>query len=176
MNRAPLRIATITLSDTRTQADDESGRVLGELLQAAGFAIASHTILREDPDLLRETISLSCGDRGIDAIVTTGGTGLAPRDRTIETLQGMFEKTLDGFGEAFRRMSWDAIGPNAILSRAAAGVVRRKLVVALPGSTNAVRLAVTELLAPTLAHAVALASGAGGAAASHGSGHKKGAT
>jgi len=121
---------------------------------------------------LRETILLSCGDRGIDAIVTTGGTGLSPRDRTIESLQGMFDKTLDGFGEAFRRLSWDAVGPNAILSRATAGVVRRTLVVALPGSVAAVRLAVQELLLPTLEHAVALASGRGGAAAAHGSGHK----
>lgn len=164
----PFRIATFTLSDTRTPDDDTSGRMLVERLGAAGFSMVSHAILREEPDALRESIAYVCDADLADAIVLTGGTGIAPRDRTIEIVAPLFDKTIDGFGEAFRRLSWDAIGPRAILSRAVAGVIRGKVLVALPGSTNAVELAVKELLAPTLAHAIALASGRGGKHAAHG--------
>ncbi len=160
--RPDVRIATLTLSDTRTPEDDEGGRLLGELLRAAGFEIAGHAIVREDAEPIRAAVLGACADEGVDAVVLTGGTGIAPRDRTIEVLAPLFEKTLDGFGEAFRRLSWDQIGPRAILSRAAAGVVRGRVVVALPGSVAAVRLGVTALIAPTLAHAVDLASGRGG--------------
>src|SRR4029077_16613842 len=97
-----------------------------------------------------------------EAVVLTGGTGIAPRDRTIEVLAPLFEKTLDGFGEAFRRLSWDEIGPRSILSRAVAGVIRGRVVAALPGSLKAVRLGVEQVLAPTLAHATDLAPGRGG--------------
>ncbi|WP_437940655.1 MogA/MoaB family molybdenum cofactor biosynthesis protein [Sorangium sp. So ce341] len=162
MSRSPVRVATLTLSDTRTLEDDEGGHLLGELLESAGFTVTSHAVLREEPELLRAAIEQIAGAGSADAIVTTGGTGIAPRDRTVEALAPLFEKTLDGFGEAFRRLSWDAIGPNAILSRAAAGVVRGLVVIALPGSPKAVELAVTRLIGPVLAHAVALASGKGG--------------
>lgn len=168
---APFRIATFTLSDTRTLADDVGGKLLGERLVAAGFVVVSHAILREEPDTLREAVAFVCDADVADAIVLTGGTGIAPRDRTLETLGPMFDKTLDGFGEAFRRLSFESIGPRAILSRAAAGVVRGKVVAALPGSPDAVGLAVDALLAPTLAHAIALASGRGGLHAHHG--HEK---
>jgi molybdenum cofactor biosynthesis protein B len=94
-----------------------------------------------------------------DAIVTTGGTGIAPRDRTYEAIEALLEKRLDGFGEAFRRLSWDEVGPRAVLSRALAGVHRGRIVAALPGSPKAVVLAVDQVLAPILAHAVALARG-----------------
>jgi molybdenum cofactor biosynthesis protein B len=154
-----IRVVTLTLSDTRTLADDESGRLLGELLREAGFDVVSHGVLREEPELVRQAVDrLAQGDLA-DALVLTGGTGVAPRDRTVETLEPIFDKTLDGFGEAFRRLSWDEIGPRAILSRATMGVVRGRIVVALPGSPAAVRLAVERLLAPMLAHAVDLASG-----------------
>ena len=166
-----LRIVTFTLSDTRTRVDDVGGRLLREKLEAAGFAIALHDIIREEPDALREAIHNTCDARIADAIVMTGGTGVAPRDRTIEVLSPMFEKTIDGFGEAFRRLSWDAIGPQSILSRATAGVVRGHVVIALPGSPQAVELAVDALIAPTLEHAVALASGRGGKHAAHGHRH-----
>jgi len=94
-----------------------------------------------------------------DVIVTSGGTGIAPRDRTYEALEALLEKTLDGFGEAFRRLSWDEIGPRAVLSRAIAGVHRGRVVAALPGSPKAVALAVDRILAPILPHAAALARG-----------------
>jgi molybdopterin adenylyltransferase len=158
----PVRVATVTSSDTRTAADDEGGALLGELLRSAGFNVVSHAIVREDPGELSAAVSALANGAGVDAVIVTGGTGIAPRDRTIEALGPLFEKSLDGFGEAFRRLSWDAIGPNAILSRAAAGVVNGRVVIALPGSLNAVRLAVERLVAPTLGHATALASGRSG--------------
>jgi len=129
-----VRIATLTLSDTRTPDDDEGGRTLGELLRASGFEVVSHAILREETAILRAAVEQICYGRAADALILTGGTGIAPRDRTIETIAPLFDKTQDGFGEAFRRLSWDQIGPNAILSRAVAGVVRGVVVAALPGS------------------------------------------
>ena len=154
-----VRIAVITMSDTRSEETDESGRLLAELLGAAGFAIASRAVLREEPDVLREALAYGCDAGTADVFVITGGTGVAPRDRTLEVLEPLFDKRLDGFGEAFRRLGFERIGPRALLSRAAMGVVRRRIVVALPGSPAAVRLAAEELLAPMLAHAVELASG-----------------
>jgi molybdenum cofactor biosynthesis protein B len=168
-----VRVATITLSDTRTAEDDEGGALLGELLAAAGFEVAAHAIVREDPEAMRAQVQALAIHAGVDAIVMTGGTGIAPRDRTIEVLAPMLEKTLDGFGEAFRRLSWDEIGPNAILSRALAGTLNGRVIAALPGSPKALRLAVERLLAPVLGHAVALASGRGGHH-HHGAGDKKG--
>lgn len=156
---ARLRVATITVSDTRTDADDEGGRKLGELLRAAGFDVTSHAIVRDEPDALRAAIARVCDEGGADAIVTTGGTGIAARDQTYEAVDALLEKRLDGFGEAFRRLSWDEIGPRAILSRAVAGTYRGRLVAALPGSPNALVLAVEKLLAPMLPHAVALLRG-----------------
>jgi molybdopterin adenylyltransferase len=156
---SPPRIATLTLSDTRTPEDDEGGRLLGELLRAAGFDVVSHAIVREDDAAIRAAVTERCASPGIDALVLTGGTGIAPRDRAIEVLTPLFAKTLDGFGEAFRRLSWDQIGPNAVLSRAVAGVVDGRVVIALPGSLAAVRLGADALIAPVLAHAVDLASG-----------------
>lgn len=170
MNEAKrYRVFTLTMSDTREAENDESGRLLGELLRAAGFEVASHAILREEPDALREAIWGLFG-AGADAVVVTGGTGIAPRDRTLEVIEPMFEKELPGFGEAFRRLGFDRIGSRALLSRAAMGVVRRRVVVALPGSPGAVRLAVEELLAPMLKHAIELASGA---SSTHEPGHGK---
>jgi molybdenum cofactor biosynthesis protein B len=158
----PVRIATLTLSDTRTPEDDEGGRLLGALLRAAGFEIVSHAIVREDDALIRDAVLARCADVGVDAVVLTGGTGVAPRDRTVEVLAALFDKPIEGFVEAFRRLSWDQIGPRAILSRAAAGVVRGRVVAALPGSLKAVQLGVEQLLGPTLGHAVDLAAGRGG--------------
>jgi molybdopterin adenylyltransferase len=170
-SRRVLRVATLTLSDTRTPDDDEGGRLLGELLAQAGFEVASHAIVREDDDAIRAAVIARCDDASVDALVLTGGTGVAPRDRTVEVIAPLFDKPIEGFGEAFRRLSWEQIGPRAILSRAAAGVIHGRVVAALPGSLKAVRLGVEALLAPTLAHAVDLAAGRGG----HHHHHDKGA-
>jgi molybdenum cofactor biosynthesis protein B len=154
-----VRVAAITVSDTRTEADDVGGTALKERLEAAGFQVSLRLIVRDEPDEVRAAIARVCDGDLADAIVTTGGTGIAPRDRTFEAIQGLLDKTLDGFGEAFRRLSWDEVGARSILSRAVAGVHRGRIVAALPGSPKAVVLAVDRVLAPILAHAVALARG-----------------
>jgi molybdenum cofactor biosynthesis protein B len=154
-----IRVATITVSDSRTEADDTGGRTLRTHLEAAGFDVAFATIVRDDPTALRAAIAEICDADRADAIVTTGGTGIAPRDTTYEAIESLLEKKLDGFGEAFRRLSWDQIGPRAVLSRTTAGTHRGRLVAALPGSPKALGLAVDSILAPILEHAVALLQG-----------------
>jgi molybdenum cofactor biosynthesis protein B len=156
-----LRVAAITVSDTRGVDDDEGGQRLRERLEAAGATISFHEIVRDDSDAIRAVVARVCDADLADAIVTTGGTGIAPRDRTYEAIEGLLEKRLDGFGEAFRRLSWDEIGPRAVLSRAVAGVHRGRVLVALPGSPKGVALAVDRVLAPILRHAVMLARGDG---------------
>jgi molybdenum cofactor biosynthesis protein B len=154
-----LRVAAVTVSDTRTEADDVGGQTLRERLEAAGFEVSVRIVVRDEPDEVRAAIARICDGDLADAIVTTGGTGIAPRDRTYEAIAGLLDKTLDGFGEAFRRLSWDEVGARAVLSRAVAGVHRGRIVAALPGSPKAVVLAVDRVLAPILAHAVTLARG-----------------
>ncbi len=150
------RVATLTVSDTRTEADDTSGQTLRALLEGAGFALGAHAIVRDDIDAIRGAVRAAIDRGDVDAVIATGGTGIAPRDQTFEAVAPMLDKTLDGFVEAFRRLSWDEIGPRSILSRALAGTSGRAVVIALPGSTAAVRLAVTKIIAPVLPHAVAL--------------------
>jgi len=157
--REAIRIVTITISDTRTTTSDKSGSELGELFRAAGFTVVEHRIVPDEPERIRDALGeIADHDRG-DVIVTTGGTGIAPRDVTIEVIEPLLDKRLDGFGEAFRRLSWDEVGPRAVLSRAVAGSYRGRFVAALPGSPRAVRLAVRELLIPLVEHAVALLRG-----------------
>ena len=157
----PPRVATLTISDTRTAADDRGGPELRRLLAAAGFPLGAHAIVSDGVDSVRGAVKALCADPAIDVVVTTGGTGISPRDRTYEAIEGLLDRRLDGFGEAFRRLSWDDVGPRAILSRALAGTVGAKIVVALPGSPRALALAVERILAPLLPHAVAVANGRG---------------
>jgi len=152
-----VRIVTVTVSDTRTAADDASGKALAEELSA--FKVVRHEIVPDEPERIRGVVRDVLEDDEADAIVFTGGTGIAPRDQTFEALAELFDKELAGFGEAFRRLSWDQIGPRAMLSRAAAGTIGTRLVFTLPGSEKAVRLGARELIAPILAHAVDLLHG-----------------
>lgn len=154
------RVATLTISDTRTAADDLGGALLAERLRAAGAELVSHSRVTDDPAAILAAVSALLGEPGVDAVVTTGGTGIAPRDQAIEAITPLLEKTLDGFGEAFRRLSWEQVGARSILSRAVAGVARGKVVALLPGSPSAVVLAVDAVLGPTLGHMVALLRGA----------------
>lgn len=151
------RVVTVTVSDTRSTADDASGKALMEEL--AAFVLVRHVIVPDEPDRITAIVREAVEKREADAIVFTGGTGIAPRDLTFETLSSLFDKTLDGFGEAFRRLSWDEIGPRAILSRATAGTVGACVVFSLPGSEKAVRLGARALIAPVLGHAVDLVNG-----------------
>ncbi len=148
------RAAVITVSDTRTAADDKSGDAAERLLREAGHAVVRARVRDEQP-LIRNAIESA----DADLIVLTGGTGIAPRDVTYEVVAALLDKTLDGFGEAFRRLSWDEIGPRAVLSRAIAGTRGRTLVVALPGSTKAVELGIARVLLPIAAHVIGLLRG-----------------
>jgi molybdenum cofactor biosynthesis protein B len=159
MDEGKLRVAAITVSDTRTADDDEGGARLRERLEAAGFVVSHRAIVRDEAAEVRALVARVCDEDLADAIVTTGGTGIAPRDTTYEAIEALLEKKLDGFGEAFRRLSWEEVGPRAVLSRAVAGVYKQRIVAALPGSPKAVVLAVDRVLGPILAHAVMLARG-----------------
>jgi molybdenum cofactor biosynthesis protein B len=159
MSDHSVRVAVVTVSDTRTEADDESGARLRERLEAAGHVVSFRAIVRDDPAEIQAILARVAVEDLAEAVVTTGGTGVAPRDQTYEALEVLLEKRLDGFGEAFRRLSWDEIGPRAVLSRAIAGTYQGLVVAALPGSPKAIALAVDRILAPILGHAVALARG-----------------
>jgi len=144
----------LTVSDTRTEATDTSGRALVELLTAGGHRVAGRSLVKDDAHEVRALVEAALGRPDVQVVITTGGTGISSRDSTFESLAGLFEKRLDGFGELFRMISYQEIGPAAMMSRACAGVVRRKVVVLLPGSEAAVRLALTRLLLPELGHLV----------------------
>lgn len=149
-----VRCAVLTVSDTRTVETDTSGALIRELLGWAGHAVAEYRIVADEPDQIREIVREWAAQPGIDAILSNGGTGIASRDTTYDVISGLLEKRLDGFGELFRMLSYQEIGAAAMLSRATAGVFRNRLVVAMPGSRNAVNLAMTKLIVPELGHLV----------------------
>ena len=144
----------ITVSDTRSEATDASGRAIADLLTAAGHQIAGRTIVRDDPALVRSTIERQLAYKGAQVIITTGGTGITSRDSTIEAVDALLEKRLEGFGELFRSLSYQEIGAAAMMTRATAGLAAGRIVVSLPGSEAAVRLAMEKLLLPELGHLV----------------------
>jgi molybdenum cofactor biosynthesis protein B len=146
----------VTSSGSRSAADDEGGRILREALVAAGHRVVGQRIVPDEVAELRRIAAEEAARAGAQALVYTGGTGLAARDCTLEALEPLWTKRLDGFGEIFRALSYQEIGPAAMLSRAAAGSVGPLLVFALPGSPGAVRLAVEKLILPELGHAVGL--------------------
>ena len=149
-----VRCFIVTVSDTRTDATDASGRAIADLLTAAGHQVAGRTIVKDDPDLVRGTIERQLASPDVHAIVTTGGTGITSRDSTYEAVSGMLQKRLDGFGELFRMLSYQQIGSAAIMSRACAGLAAGRIIVCLPGSEAAVRLAMEQLVIPELGHLV----------------------
>jgi molybdenum cofactor biosynthesis protein B len=151
---ARVRCAVITVSDTRTEATDASGRAIADLLTAAGHAVADRQIVPDEPALIREAVTSALRTPGVDVVVTTGGTGITRRDTTIEVVTALIDKPIHGFGELFRMLSYHDIGPAAMLSRACAGLACGRIVVSLPGSEPAVRLAMTKLLLPELGHLV----------------------
>ena len=157
---APACVAcyVITVSDTRTEATDTGGRAMIELLTAAGHTVTGRTIVKDDADLLRDCIGRQLANPAVQAIITTGGTGISARDCTYEAVTAMLWKRLDGFGELFRMLSYQQIGSAAMLSRAVAGTIAGRVVVSLPGSEGAVRLALEKLLLPELGHLVREAS------------------
>jgi len=144
----------LTVSDTRTAETDTSGRAIRELLTAAGHSVSGHAIVRDEPVQVCEQVLEQCRAAATQVIITTGGTGITSRDGTYEAVNGLLDKRLDGFGELFRALSFQEIGSAAMMSRAIAGTISGKVIFVLPGSENAVRLAMTRLIIPELAHVV----------------------
>lgn len=145
----------ITVSDTRNKDTDKSGKLMIELLEQAGHAIADYCIVKDEATAIKEAILHGCEREDIDVILTNGGTGIAKRDVTIESVQSILDKEIVGFGELFRMLSYqDDIGSAAILSRAIAGVVKNKGIFSTPGSTGAVKLAMNKLILPEIGHVV----------------------
>ena len=144
----------VTVSDTRTEETDTGGRAIIELLTAGGHRIIGRSLVRDDPEQLRDAIGRQLANPDVQVVITTGGTGITSRDCTFEAVSSMLWKRLDGFGELFRMLSYDQIGSGAIMSRALAGTVAGRVIVSLPGSENGVRLALEKLLLPELGHLV----------------------
>ena len=150
----PLCCAVITVSDSRTAETDKSGQVIQQLLQQAGHRIAFYTVVQDEPERIRSHLQHLSQQPDVDLVILNGGTGIAPRDTTYDAVESLLEKTLPGFGEIFRSLSYGEIGSRAIASRATAGVFRSKLIFSLPGSSNAVTLAMEKLILPEIRHLV----------------------
>jgi len=149
---ADIRVAVITVSDTRTLQTDESGSLAEALTAKAGFHVTRRELVRDEPDEIAARVRALLGE--VDAILLTGGTGVAGRDATVEALTPLFERRLEGFGELFRMLSFAEVGAAAMLSRAAGGTVGQVAVFAMPGSPAAVQLALGKLILPELRHLV----------------------
>ena len=152
-----IRCAVLTVSDSRTAQTDRSGAEVRRLLVAAGHDVVRTEIVPDDPSRIAQTVTLWARSGEVQAIVVSGGTGLAPRDRTYEALTPLFNRRIDGFGELFRSLSFQEIGSAAMLSRAVAGLVDQTAVFALPGSTPGCKLALERLILPELGHIAYLA-------------------
>ena len=157
--RRAVACAILTVSDTRTPETDASGACIRTLLEEAGHHVAAYGIVPDELREVQDRLDAFLGATAIDAVIVNGGTGLAPRDTTYETVAALLDKRLDGFGELFRMLSYQQVGPAAMLSRATAGVARGKVLASLPGAPAAVELAMSKLLVPELGHMVDLARG-----------------
>jgi len=146
--------AVITVSDTRVAENDKSGNFIKQSLSNAGHVISSYVIVKDEPEQIRSYMQELVNDPKLDAIILNGGTGIAPRDTTYDAIASLLEKTLPGFGEMFRYLSWQEVGSRAIASRSVAGIYQNKLVFSLPGSSNAVKLAIEQLILPEIIHLV----------------------
>jgi molybdopterin adenylyltransferase len=150
----PIRCAIITISDTRTIETDTGGQLANQLMSSAGHKVEFYQVVPDEPELITNLLIQLTQQKSIQAVVLSGGTGIAPRDRTYEALSDLLEKVLPGFGELFRALSYAEIGSRAISSRAIAGTHGQMLVFALPGSRGAVELGLTKLILPELPHLV----------------------
>lgn len=144
----------LTISDSKTPETDTSGKLIRELLSGAGHTVVGSEIVRDEPAEVQRVIREACARDDVRAVIMTGGTGITSRDSTFEAVEAMLDKRLPGFGELFRMLSYQEVGGAAMLSRAQMGVAQRRIVVSLPGSPNACRLALEKLLLPELGHLV----------------------
>ena len=145
-------LCVLTVSDTRTRENDASGAAALRLLAAAGHRSLDYRIVPDEPELVAQQVREWLALDACDGVITSGGTGIAPRDRTFEALEALLERQLPGFGELFRMLSYAEIGSAAMLSRAVAGIAQGRPVFSLPGSTAAVELALERLILPELDH------------------------
>jgi len=150
-------VAVVTISSTRTREDDPSGDVIQTRLASDGHDIVTRDVIRDDLDGIQNVVAALTDRSDVDAVVTTGGTGVTPDDVTVEAVEPLFDKELPGFGELFRILSYEDVGTMALASRATAGIVDGSVVFCLPGSEAAVRLGVEELIAEEVGHLVGLA-------------------
>ena len=156
---ASVRCAVITVSDTRTPENDTSGQYMQEVLSRAGHTVSTYMIVKDEPDDIHRVLTHHIQAPDTDAVLLSGGTGLSRRDGTYEVVQRCLEKELTGFGELFRWLSYEEIGAAAMMSRATAGVAAGTVIVSMPGSSAAVRLAMDKLILPELAHMTHIAQG-----------------
>lgn len=151
-----VQCALLTVSDTRTKADDESGQLIMKFLNESAHSILFYELVKDDPAEIEKKLLDQALNRLIQAIIINGGTGISNRDQTFEAVERLLEKRLDGFGELFRSISYQEIGSPAMLTRAIAGTIQGKVIFSIPGSVNAVRLAMEKLIIPEIGHIVAL--------------------
>jgi molybdopterin adenylyltransferase len=144
--------ALLVTSDTRTEKEDETGRTAKHLIEAEGHVVVSHTIIPNIAERIRTELERMLHDNSIRIIITSGGTGIGIKDYTFAVVSTLFEKEMPGFGELFRKLSYDEIGGAAIMSRATAGVINKHLVFCLPGSQNAIKLALLKIILPNVGH------------------------
>ena len=154
-SHAPAQVASfvVTCSDSRSEATDETGQAIRKALEGAGHSVVGYQVIRDEPQQIRGALEAAAG-AGARAVIFNGGTGIGRRDNTVEVLGNLFEKELPGFGEIFRALSFREIGSPAMMSRACAGTWRGMAIFALPGSPQAVKLAMDALILPELGHAV----------------------
>lgn len=149
-----VRAAVVTVSDTRTLETDRGGQLVADLLTAAGHQVTAREIVADDPAFIGPLLERLADPTAVDAVLITGGTGIASRDKTFETVSGLLEKVMPGYGEIFRMLSYADIGPAAMLSRAIGGVRNGVIVLTMPGSVAAVQLAMEKLIVPEIGHLV----------------------
>lgn len=154
-----VRYFVITVSDTRDETTDTSGQAIRQLLNGDGHQAAGYQIVKDEPAQIEALLNEALDNSEVEAVIVNGGTGIAPRDGTYEVVSRFLEKKLDGFGEIFRYLSYLDIGSAAIMSRAAAGTARGKVLISLPGSKGAVTLAMEKLILPEIRHMVSQLQG-----------------
>ena len=154
-----IRCFVITVSDTRSEDTDSSGQIIKSMMEAKEHQIAGYRIVKDQPPQIEALLNEALAAVEVDAVIVNGGTGIAPRDGTYEVVSRLLEKKLDGFGEIFRYLSYLDIGSAAIMSRAAAGTARGKVLISLPGSKGAVTLAMEKLVVPEIRHMVSQLQG-----------------
>lgn len=146
--------AVVIISGTRTEKTDESGKLIMQALKSSGHQVVSYSILKNDAALIGNKLNELLGEEGLQVIITSGGTGASRLDITVEAVFSILEKKLDGFGELFRFLTYREIGTPSIMSRAMAGVARGKVIICLPGSVGAVKLAMEKIILPEIGHLV----------------------